>query len=551
VVPKCFKEHPEKKFKLIAVNDINYIYPHRYSVTFQDVETLKKYEEHILPERLRGFYILGNIYSLDGLEYENYHKINSLHVPKSKVTIHNSFKLKECVKFNDDFGLSDDDKFYEQNCFVYETKKFIYLIPHYVIANRYYFISTPIKKALSDGLFKDLYYEEKGYKLVNGTLHIKTKKTLKDEEVPLIARMITDDTSRKNFLFFYKTATKYKLKYGDKKDILRPVFMGFPFNNNESFKLQCQILHLGNIYSNDKFHSFDLRKVVLITHIFGDKIPYNYKNLKNDVYKENTLEETLEVTENQEHNIDKDNPTKEGSQTIRNPSDKYVKKKESQKVKNIYDFSDINIEKNEIIQDRTRTFYDATDEEVEESVNRPIQGSYGNKVRETLLNDDILRNSFKIDNFYILIEEFININNLDQYSFSELIDLENHEESGINKFYIDYKKEVPRRLIYGYFIFNNILINFIEVEHNIYWEKNTWYFVSSTPFSEIQVQFILNMYIIKNQSTKHMLETIKPIGAMKFFMTRHENIIIDNEKSIENWCENLKLGVKRCNKSKK
>lgn len=551
MIPKCFKNYPKKKFKLIAVNDINYIYPHRYSVTFQDVETLEKYEEYILPERLRGFYILGNIYSLDGLEYENYHKISSLHVQKSKVSIHNSFKLKECIKFDDDFGLSENDKFYEQNCFIYETKRFIYIIPHYVVANRYYFISTSIKKALSDGLFKDLYYEEKGYKLINGTLHIKTKKTLKDEEVPLIARMITDETSRKNFLFFYKTSTKYKLKYGDEKDIFRPIFMGFPFNNNESFKLECQILHLGNIYSNDNFRSFDLRKVVLITHIFGDKIPYNYKNLKNDVYRENTLEETLDVNKNQEQRIDKDNPTKESRQTTRNPSDKYVKKKESQRVKNIYDFSDINIEKNEIIQDRTRTFYDLTDEDVEESVDRPTKGSYGNKIREKLLNDDILKNSFRISAFSILIEEFTSINNIDKYSISELTDLENPDQSGINKFYIDYKKEAPRRFLYGYFIFNNVLINFIEVEHNIYWEKNTWYFVSSKVFSQTQVQLILNMYIIKNQSTKQMLETIKPIGAIKFFMTRHENINIENEKSIENWCANLKLGIKRCNKSKK
>ena len=548
MIPKCFEEYPNKKFKLISVNDINYIYPHKYSVIFQDIETLEDYEEFILPEKLRGSYILGNTYSFNGLEDENHSKINSLHVPKSKVTIHNSFRIKDCVQFNDDFGLSEDNRFFEQNCFIYETKKYIYLIPHYVIANRYYFVSTSIKKALSDGLFKSLYYEDKGYKLVNSTLYIKTKKILKDEQVPLIARMITNETSEKNFMFFYKTVTKYKLKYGDKKDIYRPVMMGFPFENNESFKLQCNILYLGNIYSHNKFKSFDLRKVVMITHIFGDKIPYNFKHLKQEVYKENVLEEMENINESQ--SIVKNNPTKKGKITTSNPSDRYVKDKESLRVKNIYDFSDINIEKKEIIQDSSRTFHDLTDEEVDESFDRSKQGSQGNRIKEKLLDDDIMKNSFRIDDFYILIEQFINYNNLNEYFISELVDLENHDESGINKFYIDYKKELNRKLIYGYFIFDNLVINFIEVEHNIYWEKNTWYFISIEPFSEIQVQSIVNMYIIKNQSTKQMLETIKSIGAIKFFMSRHDGINL-SEKKVDDWCKNLKLGIGRCKKYQK
>ena len=116
---KCFNNYPDRKFKLIAVNDINYIYPHKYSVTFQDIESLEKYEEFLLPEQLRGKYIIGNIYSINGLEEENKLKLNNLFIPKSKVTHKNSFKIKDCINLKD-YGLSNEDRFYEQNCFIYE-----------------------------------------------------------------------------------------------------------------------------------------------------------------------------------------------------------------------------------------------------------------------------------------------------------------------------------------------------------------------------------------------------------------------------------------------
>ncbi|MGJ0288864.1 hypothetical protein NG749_00770 [Aliarcobacter cryaerophilus] len=47
MIPQCFKDYPEKKFKLIAVNDIDYTYPHRYKVIFQDIDTDDEFEEKI------------------------------------------------------------------------------------------------------------------------------------------------------------------------------------------------------------------------------------------------------------------------------------------------------------------------------------------------------------------------------------------------------------------------------------------------------------------------------------------------------------------------
>lgn len=89
---KCFEDYPNNKFKLIAVNEINCQYPHRYKVIFQDIDSLEKYEELLLPEELRGKYILGNVYSNYALEHENRMKIEKLFVPKRKLQVKILFK---------------------------------------------------------------------------------------------------------------------------------------------------------------------------------------------------------------------------------------------------------------------------------------------------------------------------------------------------------------------------------------------------------------------------------------------------------------------------
>lgn len=543
--PNCFEEYPNQKFKLISVNDIDCNYPHRYKVIFQNTDSLEKYEELLLPEELRGYYIVGNIYSFDGLEYENSYKRDRLYVPKSKVNKTHAFRIKDCIHFNDDYGLEEEDDFYNQYCFIYETKNYIYLIPHYVVANRYYFVSTSIKKALSEGSFHSLYYEEDKYKFIDKTLYITTKKTLKDSQVPLVARMITNDISKRNFMFFYQQTTKNKLQQKSITNVYMPLMMGFPFEDDESFTLKCQILDLGNIYSFNKFKTFDLRKVMMITHIIGDKIPYNFEKIHQDVYIENIIEEKEKLNTEEMKNIPRNNPRVTGHITKQAPSEKYLKSHESFKVQNEYDFSDINIEKEEVVQDSVRSIYEITDEVVDESFDRSKNGSNSNRIREKLLDDDITKDSFKIEDFYILFENFIAVNNINESLISELIFLENYDESVINKFYIDNKKKNPRSLIYGYFIYNGLIINFIEMEHNIYWDKNTWYFVSNTKFVEAEVQIILNNYILQNQSAKQMVKELKPIGVKTFFMTRHEGIDINAEMSIANWCNNLKSGIKR------
>lgn len=554
MIPKCFEKYPNKKFKIIAINDIDYTYPHRYKVIFQDTNTNDEFEERLLPEELRGHYVLGNTYSSKGLEFENKNTIR-LFVKKSKVSKKSSSKIHEHIIFPNELGIEKTNSFYNQNCFIYQTKRYIYLIPHYVVANRYYFLSTSIKKALSAGKFESLYYHEKynekGYMFYNNTLHIDMKATLKDSEVPLISRMITNETSKINFMFFNRISTKFKRKYKDLKNIFVPIMMGFPFEDNEDFTIECSILNIDQSYFN-KENNFDKRDVILITNIFGDTIPYNFEKLDYQIYTEENKEEEQSIGEPNKKNIPRRNPLKSGKYTDRKPSNNIKREVKNFRTKNNVDFSEIEINKHEVVQKRTHIVYDKKeDEEVDSSFDKPEEGSNLNNIREVLLGTTISPDQFKITDFTLLVEAFINKYKISEYEISDLIEIENQEDNFSNKFFIDGNKKHPRGFIFGYIKYNDTLINFIEIEHNIYWKKNTWFFISSQEFTETQIQNSLNLYITKGQTHKELLEELNNIGALKLFTTRHDNIDVTSEDSIKSWCENLKIGIRRCSKLKK
>lgn len=554
MIPKCFEEYPNNKFKLIAVNDIDYTYPHRYKVIFQDIDNEDEFEEKLLPEELRGHYVIGNIYSSKGLELENENTIR-LFVKKSKVNKNSSSKIQKHIIFPNESGIKRTNSFYNQNCFIYQTKKYIYLIPHYVVANRYYFLSTSIKKALSSGNFESLYYHNKynnkGYFFSSSTLHIDMKATLKDSEVPLISRMITNETSKTNFMFFNKISTKLKREYKDLKNIFVPIMMGFPFEENEDFSIECSILNIGQAYYEEE-NKFDKRDVILITNIFGDTIPYNFEKLDYQIYTEENKEEEKSIGETNQKNIPRRNPLKSGKYIDMKPSSNIKREVKNFKTKNNVDFSEIEINKHEIIQKRTNIVYDKKeDEEVDSSFDKPEEGSNSNNIREVLLGTTISPDEFKIIDFPLLMDAFITKYNISEYKISDLIEIENQEDNFSNKFFIDGDKKYPRDFIFGYIKYNNTLINFIEIEHNIYWKKNTWYFVSSQKFTETQIQNSLNLYITKGQTNKELLEELNTIGALKLFTTRHDNIDTTNDDSIQLWCKNLNIGIKKCNKLKK
>ena len=554
MIPQCFKDYPEKKFKLIAVNDIDYTYPHRYKVIFQDIDTDDEFEEKILPEELRGHYVLGNIYSSKGLEFENTNTIK-LFVKKSKVNKNSSSKIQEHIIFSNESDIKKTNSFYNQNCFIYQTKKYIYLIPHYVVANRYYFLSTSIKKALSSGSFESLYYHDKynkkGYSFSSNTLHIDMKATLKDSEVPLISRMITNETSKTNFMFFNKISTKLKRKYKDLKNIFVPIMMGFPFEDNEDFSIECSILNIGQVYY-EQANEFDKRDVILITNIFGDTIPYNFETLDYKIYTEENKEEEKSIGEANKKNIPRRNPIKSGKYIDKNPSNNIKREVKNFRTKNNVDFSEIEINKHEIVQKRTHIIYDKKeDEEVDSSFDKPEDGSNLNNIREVLLGTIISPNQFKIIYFPLLMEAFITEYKISEYEISDLIGIEKQEDNFSNKFFIDGDKKHPRGFIFGYINYNNTLINFIEIEHNIYWKKNTWFFISSQKFTETQLQNSLNLYITKGQTHKELLKELNNIGALKLFTTRHDNIDMNSDDSIKLWCTNLKIGIRKCNRLKK
>lgn len=520
---ELLKNNPHKKFKLIGVNKINCLFPHRYKTTFKDIATNEEFETEILPEDLRGQYVLGNIYSEKGLIDKN-NKTTKLYIPINKVTSENLRQINKCITHHSELGID----FYNELCLVYKTKNTIFLIPCYIIANRYYFLSTYIKTALSEGLLESLYYYKeyagKGYKLENGRLEIELKATVSKEHAPLISRIISNDLSKNNFKYFFTQTSTYLQNHPN--DPYKSIVMGFPFEKNEAIEIYSNYIDLGkNFYKDNMKTEFNERNVVLLTHIYKDKIPYNFTNLHYKYRKKEINDTVMPIEEeDQETDIPRENPKQSGRHTKSKPSKKYTPKTEVHQVENKYDFSDINISSEELTEKIEREIYDYnSNEEVDDSSEKPDKNnSSKNKIQKLIIKDSLKLGCFQINDFYKLIKSFIEEKNIQNYNISDIIDLENPENSKINKFFTDDEKELPRQIIFGYFIFDRQIVNFIEAEHNLYWEKNTWFFISNQTFTEIQVQNILNTNIIKNQSHKKMLESSKIYGALKFFSTQHE-----------------------------
>ena len=112
---ELFKKYPNKKFVLNSVNEINCNFPHRYKVTFLDIETNEDYETEILPEDLRGHFVIGNTY-LNGKLIQKVERKTKLYVPINKVTSKNLRKIGDCISYTHYLSVQFDN----QNCIVYK-----------------------------------------------------------------------------------------------------------------------------------------------------------------------------------------------------------------------------------------------------------------------------------------------------------------------------------------------------------------------------------------------------------------------------------------------
>lgn len=514
--------------------DIDCHYPHKYNVIFQDIQNNKLYEEKILPENLRNDYIVGNIYCGSKKELGDTLDIN-LNIRAKKVISNHKYKFKDIFLKDSSYDIGEYTKdFLNQECIFYEWDK-IYLIPLYLIANRYYFLSTNVKKALSSAQFEEIFYPDTFKRLDNDSVEITVKHALNKNDIPLMVRMISNNYSRENFQYFFKQTSKKLRETQDTKNATVPIILGFPFCPPESFELDCKGISLG-IICCDKHKTLINKEVCLITHIYADNIPYGFKNLKYTIFQRDK-ESVKKTSFPQEISGDSGDNSSSPSSSKRKSKKKYNNEPDNK------NFQNLNISENiEIVDGIPLTFNIETGEFSDESPNKPSPSGNSN-TREVLYDNNTPYDGFKIDDFVKLFEKLINDKNILESNLSEVTEFSNYENSEDTRFFLDNNKQYLRLLLYGYIQYKNLIINFIETQYNEKWEKGTWFLLSDKVFSYSDVQNILNDYIVYNINMKTLFKVNNQYSVIQYFYTRHTEINLKDKTSIKKWIKNVKKGI--------
>lgn len=525
LIPRLLKNNPDTTYKLVAILDISCYYPHRYKVVFKSLDDDSFQDEYLLPEQLRNNYIVGNNYKYDK---EVLIDQKDQTISFNKIDTFRSIKISSAFYKLQDYDIGEyAPSFGNQLCFKFIDNDIEYIIPKYVIANRYYFLSTNVKKALSRGMLEPICYDGT-YKHNGETVELTVKHTLAKKHIPYIAEILSSQNTKDRFFDFFRYINDELIRNNYELNTSIPIDLSFPFDSIKSLNIKCIPVYTKTYDSSTK----ENKKIFLVTQIANETISYSFNKLHYKIKKRRR--EDREYVSYQRFPQDVSERGLEEVDT--NPSSRIQSLKD-------YDseFEDLNLNGIEVVEEieymnSVPQSYDVyTNEFVYNSHEEPTSFSKDNKVREILYEDSCSYDGFKLEDFRRLFDKLVEVGNIDEYDISNSIELENQFDSQDKKFYLDESQQFSRKLIYGYFKYKKKTINFIEVEHNDYWQKGTWFFVTKEIYNLSRVQNILNDYI----SHKPLKEFSS--DKCQVFYTHHDGLDINNEDYIEDWCKNRVL----------
>lgn len=158
-----FNDNLNRAYEIVFVLDINYgEYPYYYRVLVKDIDTDYYTTILIPPELLRYRYRIGTVYKGNKSIGKN-NLLNIATFSVNNLQEHKLVQLKDAIN-EEDFDLINYDyfkKFYlKQYCYSLELEHCHLIIPTYTIANRFYFLSSSMKRAVFKGSLSTLCYDK-------------------------------------------------------------------------------------------------------------------------------------------------------------------------------------------------------------------------------------------------------------------------------------------------------------------------------------------------------------------------------------------------------
>ena len=501
-----FNNNPNTSYEIIFVLDIDYSeYPYYYKVLVKDIKTNFYTTILIPPELLRYRYKIGNIYKGNKIIGRN-----SI-IKSATFTIDTSNELqiktlKEVIS-ESDLNLVTYDylkHFYlKQNCYSFEFDDFQLIVPSYTIANRFYFLSSSMKKAMFVNSLSSLCEDKKFYKDGN-TVFISVRPTAAKRDYPFICRFLENKDAKDNLNYFINQKS-----IQDKDKPFGQIKANFPTKEKFEIDTSCIIL---NKHPKPK---------ILVLDIFNDSSSFNFNKIHVEKFTSKSSKSSISIDIPVNRKRFKKKISNKIEKTIKTgvPSSSYTinldgdiaqKDRNTQnieiKIEDIYKISEAEMA-TEFTDDIVNRTFENSESSGSNELVQSVYSFYGESENNGI-------NIFNINYFYILFNLLSQEIGVEAISISNLITITPKENSKNNistKYYLSSKKN--RSYLYGDFLYNNRYIFIIEIELDKSWQGiSTWFFIYQNEedfqLTETIVQDIISYYIGECKSYDDLREYV-------------------------------------------
>ncbi len=537
-----FNNNPNTSYEIIFVLDIDYSeYPYYYKVLVKDIKTNFYTTILIPPELLRYRYKIGNIYKGNKIIGRN-----SI-IKSATFTIDTSNELqiktlKEVIS-ESDLNLVTYDylkHFYlKQNCYSFEFDDFQLIVPSYTIANRFYFLSSSMKKAMFVNSLSSLCEDKKFYKDGN-TVFISVRPTAAKRDYPFICRFLENKDAKDNLNYFINQKS-----IQDKDKPFGQIKANFPTKEKFEIDTSCIIL---NKHPKPK---------ILVLDIFNDSSSFNFNKIHVEKFTSKSSKSSISIDIPVNRKRFKKKISNKIEKTIKTgvPSSSYTinldgdiaqKDRNTQnieiKIEDIYKISEAEMA-TEFTDDIVNRTFENSESSGSNELVQSVYSFYGESENNGI-------NIFNINDFYILFNLLSQEIGVEAISISNLITITPKENSKNNistKYYLSSKKN--RSYLYGDFLYNNRYIFIIEIELDKSWQGiSTWFFIYQNEedfqLTETIVQDIISYYIGECKSYDDLREYVCMEYDLVMYKKAHVKKI-EEEYLLYHWVDDVLYNLEK------
>lgn len=536
-----FNANPNTSYEIIFVLDIDFLmYPYYYKVLVKDIKTNFYTTILIPPELLRYRYKIGNIYKNNKIIGKN------TLVKSATFTIDTSIELqiktlKEVVN-ELDLNLVTYDylkRFYlKQYCYSFEFDNFQLIVPTYTIANRFYFLSSSMKKAIYVNSFSSLCKDKEFYKDGNAVF-ISVLPTAAKRDYPFLCRFLENLNVKKNLNYFINQKSSQ-----DKNKPFGQIKANFP--TKEKFEIDTSYIVLNN-YPKPK---------ILVLDIFNDSSSFSFTKIHVEKFTSKSGKSSIEIDIPVNKKKFKKKKSNKIEKTIKTgvPSSSYTINLDGDTAQKDRNTENIEIEIEDIYKISEG---EMATEFTDDSVNPTFENSQSNGSKELVQSvysfygegSNNGTTIFNINDFYILFNLLAQELEVQAFDISELINItpkENSKKNISTKYYLS-SKEI-RKFIYADFSYFNRYTFIIEIELDESWKGiSTWFFIYKNDedfqVTEIIIQDIISYYIGECKSYDDLIEYV----CMEYDLVMYKKAHVkkpEEEYLLYHWADDVLYNLK-------